>query len=300
VSSTVAWSTAQGGGLRWFYKYTATSSTVVTEQTFGLITSGVQLLDLWFVNQDNGWAVGTAGQIWKISSASTESPNFTNQTNTEVTSSTLRGVYFLDANNGWAVGDEGTIIKTNNGGTIWSVLSSGTLTNLKDVHFHDLNNGCVVGEGGLIRVTTDGGNNWSTQTSNVTTTLWSVIYIGSAPGFIAGGDLSTSGNGTILRTDIALPVQKMSELPSAFILDQNFPNPFNQSTVIKFYIPYNDMVSLRVYDILGKQVATLVNEQLQKGYYTSTLDASGLPGGVYFYSLQTKSSYQTRKFLLNK
>jgi len=300
VSSTVAWATAQGGGQRWFYRYTATSATVVTEQTFGLITSGVQLLDLWFINPDNGWAVGTSGQIWKITSASTESPGFTNQTNTLVTSSTLWGVFFLDANNGWAVGDGGTIITTTNGGTNWSTISSGTSANLKDIHFQDLNNGCAVGEGGLILVTTDGGVNWSTQTSGVTTTLWSVIYISTAPGFIAGGDLSTSGNGLILRTDIALPVQMTGELPSVFTLYQNFPNPFNLATEIKFYVPYNDFVSLRIYDVLGRQVATLIDEQLQPGFYTTSLNASGLQSGVYFFSLQSKGCNQTRKLLLKK
>ena len=300
VSSTVAWTTAQiGGGPRWFYRYTATSATTVTEQTFGLIGSSVRLLDLWFFDQNNGWAVGDYGQIWRITSASSESPGFTNQTNTDITQSTLNGVFFLDANNGWAVGDGGTIIKTTNGGTNWSIIVSGKTENLNDVHFTDVNNGCVVGEGGLILITTNGGVNWSTQISGVTTTLWSVIYVGSSPGFIAGGDLSISGNGTILRTDNTLNAQWMSELPTA-TLNQNFPNPFNRSTEISFYVPHNGIVSLKVYDVLGRQVAALVDEQLQTGNYTTTFDASGLQNGIYFYRLQTTGFNQTRKLFLQK
>lgn len=301
VSSTVAWATAQfGGGPRWFYRYTATSATTVTEQTYGLTGSYVRLINLWFVDQNNGWAVGDLGHIWRITNASSEAPNFTDQRNIGVITSTLWGVFFLDLNNGWAVGDGGTIIKTINGGTNWSILTSGTTANLKDVHFKDINNGCVVGEGGLILVTSDGGANWSPQTSGVTTTLWSVMYVGSAPGFIAGGDFSTSGNGTILRTDNVLPVQSTSELPTAFTLNQNFPNPFNHSTEISFYIPQNSMVSLKVYDVLGKQVAALVDKQLQTGNYTTTFDASDLQNGMYFYRLQTMGFNQTRKLFLQK
>lgn len=300
VSPTVAWATAQGGGQRWFYRYTATSPTVVTEQTFGLIGSSVALYDLWFVDVDNGWAVGLAGQIWKINSASSETPGFTNQTNTSVISTTLRGVFFLDANNGWAVGDAGKIIKTTNGGTDWSLLTSGTTTNLKDVYFKDINIGFAVGESGLILATTDGGANWTTQTSGVTTTLWGVLFTGSAPGFIVGGDLSTSGNGTILRTDNPLLAQEVSETQYTFSLDQNFPNPFHTTTEIRFYIPHKDFVSLKVYDLTGRQVAVLVNEQLQTGNYSRTFSANEIPGGVYFYCLQASEFFQMRKFVLQQ
>ncbi len=300
VSSTVAWATAAGAGQRWFYRYTATSSTTVTEQTFGLIASSAQLYDLWFIDQDNGWAVGLGGQIWKISSASTDSPSFSNQTDYDATTSTLRGVFFLDASNGWAVGEGGAIIKTTDGGTNWSALTSGTTTNLKDLHFYDTNHGCVVGENGLILNTIDGGENWTTETSGVTTTLWSVYYVGSEPGYIAGGDPVTSGNGTVLRTDNALHTQEMNEVQVVFGLDQNFPNPFRLSTEIGFYVPQYAPVSLKVYDILGRQVAELINEKLQPGHYTKTFDASELQGGMYFYRLQALEFIQTRKLFLQK
>lgn len=215
VSSTVAWSTAQANGQRWFYRYTATSATAVTEETFGLITSGVQLLDLWFVDQDNGWAVGTSGQIWKIANASTGSPSFTNQTNTSVTSANLRGIYMLDADNGLAVGDNGTIIKTTNGGTDWSTVTSGISSTLRDVLALDMNNVIVVGDGGVIRRTTNGGADWTTETSGVSTVLWSISYTGTSPGYIAGGDLSTSQNGVILKTTDPLPVQLSAFIASA-------------------------------------------------------------------------------------
>jgi photosystem II stability/assembly factor-like uncharacterized protein len=300
VSSTVAWATAQfAPSMRWLYRYTATSSTSVTEQTYDVVGTYARLLDLWFIDQDNGWAVGEFGGITKITSGSTESPVFTDQRKIGIITSTLWGVFFLDLNKGWAVGDGGTIIKTTDGGTNWSILTSGTTTNLKDVHFMDINQGCVVGEGGLILVTTDGGANWSKQTSGVTTTLWSVNFVGSAPGFIAGGDL-TNGSGTILRTDIASSVQLTRDLQTTFTLNQNFPNPFKVSTEISFYVPNNGLVSLKVYDVLGRQVAVLVEERLPPGRYTKTFYASGLQGGVYYYRLQAMELSQTRILLFQK
>lgn len=219
VSSTVAWATAQACTptcQRWFYRYTATSATTVTEETFGLITSGVQLHRLWLVDQDNGWAVGTSGQIWKITNGSTGSPSFANQTNTSVTSANLRGIYMLDADNGWAVGDNGTIIKTTNGGSDWSTVTSGISSTLHDVHALDMNNVIVVGDGGVIRRTANGGADWTTQTSSVSTVLWSVSYPAASPGYVAGGDLSTSQNGVILKTADPLPVQLSAFTASTF------------------------------------------------------------------------------------
>lgn len=300
VSPDVAWATAQANGQRWYYRYTATSATAVAEQAFGVIGSWSPLYDLWFTDQDNGWAVGMGGQIWKITGASTDNPGFTNQSDADATSNTLRGVFFLDLNHGWAVGDNGTIIGTADGGTTWSSIPGGTTSHLRDVHFNDLNSGCVVGDGGLILVTTDGGVSWSVQSSNVTTTLYGVCYAGTAPGFIVGGEPVTSGNGTILRTDNPLTVPETGGLQSAFTLGQNYPNPFSRSTEIGFYVARNGLVSLKVYNMLGSQVATLVEKELQQGHYSITFDASMLPGGMYFYRLQSRDFDQTRKLMLQK
>jgi hypothetical protein len=92
-----------------------------------------------------------------------------------------------------------------------------------------------------------------------------------------------------------------SSLPFAFSLHQNFPNPFNPSTKIKFTIPSVETrhsVSLRVYDVLGREVATLVNENLQPGSYKVTFDATGLASGVYFYRLQAGEFTQTNRMML--
>ena len=96
---------------------------------------------------------------------------------------------------------------------------------------------------------------------------------------------------------------EISNLPKAFVLEQNYPNPFNPSTKIKYSIPSAEMhghasVQLLVYDILGREVAELVNEQQKPGYYEVEFDASKLTSGVYFYKLQTGSFVQTKKMIL--
>ena len=87
---------------------------------------------------------------------------------------------------------------------------------------------------------------------------------------------------------------------STYGLEQNYPNPFNPSTVIKFSIPQSEFVSLKVFDILGNEVATLVNEQRAPGAYEVTFDAGNLASGVYVYTLNAGDFVQTRKLMLMK
>ncbi len=87
---------------------------------------------------------------------------------------------------------------------------------------------------------------------------------------------------------------------SQFQLDQNYPNPFNPSTKIKYSIPNQNYVQLRVYDILGRQVKVLVNEQKEAGIYNITFNASSLPSGIYLYTLTADGLSMTNKMILSK
>jgi len=93
---------------------------------------------------------------------------------------------------------------------------------------------------------------------------------------------------------------EMNTIPESYSLQQNYPNPFNPSTKIKFSIPEQGMVSLIVYNLLGQEVARLVNEQLSAGTYEYNFDASNLSSGIYIYLLSTKNFIQTKKMLLVK
>ena len=91
-----------------------------------------------------------------------------------------------------------------------------------------------------------------------------------------------------------------TEVPKEFSLSQNYPNPFNPSTKIRFQIPKSGLVNMAVYDILGREITTLVNEELKPGIYEAEWDASNYPSGVYYYKLFTNEFSETRKAVLIK
>ena len=86
----------------------------------------------------------------------------------------------------------------------------------------------------------------------------------------------------------------------SFQLDQNYPNPFNPSTTITFDLPRAGFTTLKVYDLLGNEVRTLLEGELPQGFHQSRFDGTGLSSGVYFYRLRSGSFTQTRKFILNR
>jgi len=94
--------------------------------------------------------------------------------------------------------------------------------------------------------------------------------------------------------------QNSSNIPDKYSLSQNYPNPFNPVTNIKFQIAKNSFVNLKVYNILGKEIATLVNEKLQAGTYEVKFEGTNLPSGVYYYRVETENYGETKKMLLIK
>ena len=102
-------------------------------------------------------------------------------------------------------------------------------------------------------------------------------------------------------SDLGIGIKNIStEIPSAYSLLQNYPNPFNPSTNVQFSIPNVQFVTLKVFDMLGKEVATLVNEKLKAGTYEATFDGSNLPSGIYFYKLETENFSDVKKMVLVK
>jgi len=95
-------------------------------------------------------------------------------------------------------------------------------------------------------------------------------------------------------------VDEDSVMPLNFSLSQNFPNPFNPTTSIKYSLPEQRFVSLKIFDILGKEVATVVNENKPAGNYEVQFDASNLSSGVYFYQLRAGNFTESKKMLLMK
>jgi len=110
----------------------------------------------------------------------------------------------------------------------------------------------------------------------------------------------------ILKSDIPAPVSEIIiPVSDEFYLAQNYTNPFNPNTTIKYSIPnvsaeLNQRVVLKIYNILGKEIVTLVNQNQSAGSYEITFEASNLPSGIYFYTLTVNNFIQTRKMILLK
>ena len=92
----------------------------------------------------------------------------------------------------------------------------------------------------------------------------------------------------------------ISNIPEEFALGQNYPNPFNPSTKIEYQLPAKGNVTLRIYDILGRLVSTLVDKEQDPGYYNVTWDASKYASGIYIYAIQSGSFTSTKKLILLK
>jgi len=96
------------------------------------------------------------------------------------------------------------------------------------------------------------------------------------------------------------PTINVTILPNQFALYQNYPNPFNPSTTISYDLPANDFVTLKIYDVLGNEITTLINEEQPAGYHKINFDASALSSGMYFYTLQSGKIILTNKMILIK
>ena len=121
----------------------------------------------------------------------------------------------------------------------------------------------------------------------------------------AGTDVGIPYNGSApdlgcFETDAIPGVEGNSSKPNTYVLEQNYPNPFNPTTIIEFSIKSREFVSLRVFDVLGREVVALVNEVLLPGSHRATFDGTGLPTGAYFYRLRSGSVVETKQLLLLK
>ncbi len=126
-------------------------------------------------------------------------------------------------------------------------------------------------------------------------------------GYQAAIDLSTAASdGGIVGSNqwtfkgVLTSVDKPNQMPTTFSVGQNYPNPFNPSTEIEYTVPERSMISLEVFDVLGRRVASLANGMTQPGVYSVKFDASRLSSGVYFYRLATPQQILTKKMLLLK
>ncbi|MEO8210340.1 MAG: YCF48-related protein [bacterium] len=253
----------------------------------------IQLFAVHFTDALTGTAVGGSqfdtATIIRTTNGGTnwiqQNPNTTNL---------LRGVYFINSNTGFAVGNNGTILKTSDGGNNWIVKSTTQFLFLRDIYFANSVTGFIVGSGGKIFRTTDSGNNWDSIPSGTNNDLQGVHFINEFVGTAVGF------NGTIIHTNsggISSSQNTTEAIPLSYTLFQNYPNPFNPKTIINYLIPSNvkrlpdgmagqtSNVKLIIYDVLGNEFSTLVNEIESPGIYEVEFNGESFSSGIYYYSL---------------
>ncbi|PIP79236.1 MAG: hypothetical protein COW85_01680 [Ignavibacteria bacterium CG22_combo_CG10-13_8_21_14_all_37_15] len=104
----------------------------------------------------------------------------------------------------------------------------------------------------------------------------------------------------VLTTDGVTSVEVSKNIVTNYALSQNYPNPFNPSTLISYQLPASGLVTIKVYNVIGKEIATLVNEYQQSGSYSKEFSANRLTSGVYFYTIKSGSFSATKKMILMK
>lgn len=133
------------------------------------------------------------------------------------------------------------------------------------------------------------------------TAFTGLVNRGHLAQLIISGDPNTVYVDNVYFHNMPTDIKEITtELPSDFSLGQNYPNPFNPSTVINFTLPEASDVTLKVYNMLGQEVKTLINQLMSAGKYEVTFDATGLPSGNYIYTLNTGSSQLVKKMMLMK
>jgi photosystem II stability/assembly factor-like uncharacterized protein len=196
---------------------------------------------------------------------------------------------------------DGVLLSTN-GGKNWSEVDSG-LAGLIITALAASGTSLFAGiyENGVL-LSTNNGRNWNSVNDGLPTPGFQTPFVYALT--ISGNYIFAVVNGTLWRrllSDLITFIERNStESLSHFRLEQNYPNPFNPTTIINYGIPKESYVTIKVYDILGREVATLVNDEKLAGKYEVKFDGSKLSSGVYFYQLRAGSYTATKKLLLIK
>lgn len=285
--------------------------------------------EAFFINNTEGWLVGGNGTfLFTVDGGETWQQKQTN------TSNFLNSVYFINSNYGFVVGGGGTIFHTTDGGDSWIDLSLSTYTKLNCIRFASESIGWIVGEalfktndsgkswlpilkshkGSMSEIdcidslnawiatdghylrTTNGGTDWITQENPSLRSQYSICFADENNGWSVGN------NGTILKTTNGGVTFIENDFTKSkdYLLQQNYPNPFNPSTIISYQLPITGNVTLKVFDVIGKEIVTLIDEEKNAGSYEVEYNASHLANGVYFYQLKAGDFVQTKKMILMK
>ncbi|MCX6161443.1 MAG: YCF48-related protein, partial [Ignavibacteriae bacterium] len=256
-------------------------------------------------DNQRGIICGTDGLVWNSVNSG---DNWTQQYSGRY--DYLNDIVYTSPNKAFICGNNGTVLKTANNGVNWSVIPFPTTQHLRSIDFSG-GTLTICGDAGTIYTSTDLGITWTNCTPSGETRHFygGVCLRGTTLGTVVGqvglkasGSNSatdgpmyiTNGNGTVGV------VQTGTTVPEKYSLNQNFPNPFNPTTKISFALAKAGPVMLTVFDMSGREIATLVNSTLSVGNFEYTFDGSKLSSGIYFYRIITNDFVESKKMTLLK
>jgi len=218
-----------------------------------------------------------------------------------------QAVAFTNNTNGMAGSSGGDIKKTTDGGVTWTTVTppfpTGTSAIISMNSIKDASNTiriATMGDSAQIFRTTNLGTTWVKEYCPLQAALGQIQHIQFLSPTLGYAALGGTLGGLIRYGNPSGISNEGGNIPESFTLSQNYPNPFNPSTTIKFAIPKSGNVTLAVYNSLGKEVETLVNEFMNAGTYEVTYDASKLTSGIYFYKIMTNGFAETKRMMLVK
>jgi photosystem II stability/assembly factor-like uncharacterized protein len=238
---------------------------------------------LFAATQSDGVYISTdLGNSWFISNSGLTDPN-------------LMGLTEVDENI-FVVSRYVGVFKSTDKGMSWSVSNNGLPSQLYPRTIISYDSLLFLGAGIGVFVSDDQAINWKNITPGLAKTVAEVLgtnndslYVGPYQGGVWKRSI------TNILTDVK---KDFSEVPNKFSLTQNYPNPFNPSTKISWQTPVSGWQTLKVYDVLGNEVATLVNEYRSVGSHEIEFNGSNLSSGIYLYRLQAGDYFETKKMIL--
>lgn len=285
-----------------FIKSTDGGNTWTTKDMKQYATS---LVDCYFFNQDSGIVVGSLALFPKLNKSivlftSDGGSSWTNKFTGNRLNEVGWKISFPNRQNGFVSLErygypERHFIKTTNGGESWTDPSYPSNLSEQGIGFINANIGWIGGYSNSTYGTSDGGSTWFN--SNIGMNINRFRFFGDTTGYACGR--------YVYKYSRTVSISQISTLLADYFLQQNYPNPFNPITKIKFNIPSDAKretrdVSLKIFDILGKEVTTIVDQKLTQGSYEVDFDGSNLASGVYFYKLVTEEFIETKRMLLSK
>src|ERR1039458_9754227 len=293
---------------------------------------------LYFINENIGFVVGNiASNVDIIYKTTNGGGSWSSVQN--IAFQNLNCVAFADSVHGAAGGNKSAILFTTDQGVSWKTATVNTTDQLaiNAINFYNGLNGIAVGSS-IILKTTDGGATWNRITVSTSANLSSVCYSGSTFYTVGSkycfkstddgntwqnimdtvfavnnystilnsvaidnsGFLWIAGSGGLLTNTPLTGIKKDAVQPGSFNLGQNYPNPFNPSTNISFTIIQHGFVTLKLFDILGREVRVIYKGEMAAGMHTINFNAGNLASGNYIYSLQVNDQFTCRKMTLLK